>query len=103
MNWRRLPIDSTSCWALCAGLLLALAFPRPDLASAAWFALVPLFVVMERRPFRSGFVAGIGFFGLVLYWLNIVMTTYGRLHPVLSVVAYLLLVVYLALFCAPFC
>ncbi|APG27255.1 apolipoprotein N-acyltransferase [Syntrophotalea acetylenivorans] len=95
---RRLPIDKTDCWSLFAGLLLAFSFPRPDLASVAWFGLVPLFVVMERRPFRSGFLAGIGFFGLVLYWLNIVMTTYGRLHPVLSVVAYLLLVAYLALF-----
>ena len=97
-GWRKLPVNGTDCWAFCSGLLLALSFPRPDLASLAWFALVPLFVVMERRPFRSGFFAGIGFFGLVLYWLNIVMTTYGRLHPVLSVVAYLLLVLYLALF-----
>ncbi|NIQ93725.1 MAG: apolipoprotein N-acyltransferase, partial [Desulfuromonadales bacterium] len=38
------------------------------------------------------------FFGVVLYWLNIVMTTYGRLHPVLSVTAYFLLVAYLALY-----
>lgn len=98
INWRRLPIDKTDCWSLFAGLLLALSFPRPDLASVAWFGLVPLFVAMARRPFRSGFLAGIGFFGLVLYWLNIVMTTYGRLHPLLSVVAYLLLVAYLALF-----
>ncbi len=95
---RRLPMDKTDCWSLFAGLLLALSFPRPDLASVAWFALLPLFLVMERKPFRSGFFAGIGFFGLVLYWLNIVMTTYGRLHPVLSVVAYLMLVLYLALF-----
>jgi apolipoprotein N-acyltransferase len=78
--------------------LLAFSFPRPDLGSVAWFGLLPLFLVMERKPFRSGFLAGIGFFGLVLYWLNIVMTTYGRLHPLLSVVAYLLLVAYLALF-----
>lgn len=97
-NWRRLPVDSSDCWSLFSGLLLALSFPRPDLASVAWFGLLPLFVVMERRPFRSGFLAGVGFFGVVLYWLNIVMTTYGRLHPVLSVVAYLLLVAYLALF-----
>ncbi|MCD4689216.1 MAG: apolipoprotein N-acyltransferase [Desulfuromonadaceae bacterium] len=98
MSRRRLPIDSSDCWAFFSGLFLALSFPRPDLASVAWFGLLPLFVVMERRPFRSGFLAGVGFFGLVLYWLNIVMTTYGRLHPLLSGVAYLLLVFYLALF-----
>jgi len=90
--------DRTSCLALLSGLLLAMAFPRPDVASLAWVGLVPLFLVMDRRPFRSGFVAGVGFFGLVLYWLNIVMTNYGKLHPVFSVVAYLLLVGYLALF-----
>jgi apolipoprotein N-acyltransferase len=70
------------------------------LAIVAWFALVPLFVSMHERPFRSGFAAGVGFFGPVLYWLNIVMTTYGKMHPVFSVVAYLLLVGYLALFFA---
>ncbi|BCR05218.1 apolipoprotein N-acyltransferase [Desulfuromonas versatilis] len=95
---KRLLPDPTNCWALASGLVLALSFPRIDLAAVAWVGLVPLFLVMERRPFRSGFVAGVGFFGLVLYWLNIVMTTYGRLHPVFSVVAYLLLVAYLALF-----
>jgi apolipoprotein N-acyltransferase len=87
-------------WPLLAGLLLALAFPRPDLAWFAWVALVPLFLTMERRPFASGLAAGTVFFAVVLYWLNIVMTTYGALHPILSVVAYLLLVLYLALFFA---
>jgi apolipoprotein N-acyltransferase len=90
--------DPPLATAFGSGLLLALSFPRPDLASVAWFGLVPLFLVMEQRPLRCGFAAGVGFFGLVLYWLNIVMTTYGRLHPVLSVVAYLLLIAYLSLF-----
>ncbi len=94
---RYLP-DRSILWSFFAGLLLALAFPRPDVASLAWFALVPVFLVMPRRPFGSGFAAGIGFFGLVLYWLNIVMTTYGRMNPVFSVIAYLLLVGYLSLF-----
>ncbi|MDO3379554.1 apolipoprotein N-acyltransferase [Geoalkalibacter halelectricus] len=93
-----LPIDRTAALAAVSGLLLALAFPRPDWAELAWVALVPLLLVMDKRPFHSGFTAGVAFFALVLYWLNIVMTTYGGLHPVLSVVAYLLLVLYLALF-----
>jgi apolipoprotein N-acyltransferase len=53
---------------------------------------------MHRRPFRSGFAAGVAFFAPVLYWLNIVMTTYGRMHPFFSLAAYLMLVCYLALF-----
>ncbi|WP_305043045.1 apolipoprotein N-acyltransferase [Geoalkalibacter sp.] len=91
-------LDRTSLAAALSGLLLALAFPRPDVAELAWIALVPLFLVMDTRPFRSGFTAGLVFFAVVLYWLNIVMTTYGGLHPVLSATAYLLLVLYLALF-----
>lgn len=92
--------DTDLRWALVSGLLLALAFPRPDLAPLAWFGMVPLLLVCGRRPFASGFVAGVGFFGLVLYWLNIVMVHYGHLHPVLSGVAYLLLTGFLALYFA---
>ncbi len=90
--------DRATLVALGSGLLLALAFPRLNLAPLAWVALVPLVLVMERHPFRSGFAAGLGFFGLVLYWLNIVMTTYGQMHPLFSLAAYLLLVAYLSLF-----
>jgi apolipoprotein N-acyltransferase len=90
--------DRTTLGAALSGLLLALAFPRTDLESLAWFALVPLFWIMERRPYRSGFVAGAVFFAVILYWLNIAMTTYGRMHPLFSFVAYVLLVLYLSLF-----
>jgi len=97
---RRL-LSDTSLWAaVCSGGLLALAFPRPDLSFLAWVALVPLLLTMQRRPFRAGFVAGSTFFAAILYWVNIVMTTYGHLHPVLSVAAWLLLSAYLALFVA---
>ena len=95
---RRFRPDATTLTAACSGGLLALAFPRPDLALLAWIALVPLLLVMARRPFRSGFVAGTVFFAAILYWVNIVMTTFGHLHPVLSVLAWLLLSAYLALY-----
>lgn len=90
--------DRTTLGAALSGLLLALAFPRTDLEILAWVALVPLFLVMERRPYRSGFVAGAVFFAMVLYWLNIAMTTYGRMHPLFSFAVYMLLVLYLSLF-----
>lgn len=93
-----LRIDRTLLIAAGSGLLLALTFPRPDLYLLAWFALVPLLLVMEKRPFASGFTAGVVFFATVLYWLNIVMTTFGGLDPFSSVFAYLLLVCYLALY-----
>jgi len=97
----RFPLpDRVMLYSAVSGVLLALSFPRPGISALAWVALVPLFLVMDKRPFRSGFVAGMFFFGTVLYWLNIVMTTYGKLAPVFSLVAYLLLVAYLALFFA---
>ena len=97
MRWQ---FDRGLAAALFSGLLLALAFPRPDLASCAWFGLVPLLVFGGGRPLRNGFAAAAAFFSIVLYWLNIVMTTDGGLNPILSVVAYLLLVAYLSLFIA---
>ncbi|TYP00032.1 apolipoprotein N-acyltransferase [Geothermobacter ehrlichii] len=83
-----------------SGLLVALAFPRPSLYPLAWIGFAPLLVSGSRRPFRAGMLAGTVFFGLVLYWLNIVMTTYGRLALPLALAAWLLLSVYLALFWA---
>jgi apolipoprotein N-acyltransferase len=75
-----------------------MSFPRPNFYWLAWGGLIPLLLVLKNRPFASGFTAGFVFFGSVLYWLNIVMTTYGGLMPVFSLLAYLLLVVYLALY-----
>ena len=93
-------VDPALFWAAVSGALLALAFPRPDLFPCAWFGLIPLLLVMERRPLAAGFAAGLVFFALVLYWLNIVMTTYGGMQPVFSLLAYCLLVTYLACYWA---
>jgi len=90
--------DRTLSLSLLSGILLAAAFPRPDFYPLAWVALVPLLLVMDERPFASGFCTGIAFFGAVLYWLNIVMTTYGGLWPPVSLILYILLVLYLALY-----
>ncbi|NLC69736.1 MAG: apolipoprotein N-acyltransferase [Desulfuromonadaceae bacterium] len=92
--------DRALALSFLSGLVLALAYPRADLSFVAWFALVPLFLVMEKRPFASGFAAGTAFFAIILYWLNIVMTTYGGMSPFFAIVAYLLLVFYLALYFA---
>ncbi len=95
---RRFLPDKTTCVSAFSGLLMASSFPLPDYNLLAWFGLVPLLMVMKRRPFKSGFVAGVVFFALTLYWVNIVMTTYGHLPLVLSFVLYLLLAGYLALY-----
>jgi apolipoprotein N-acyltransferase len=90
--------DKTTCASAFSGLLLACAFPLADYTLLAWFGLVPLVLVMQKRPFKSGFVAGLVFFAVTLYWLNIVMTTYGHLPLAVSFFLYLLLACYLALF-----
>ncbi|MDH3998436.1 MAG: apolipoprotein N-acyltransferase [Desulfuromonadales bacterium] len=97
---RRVLPDRVTYASVLSGLLLAFAFPEPDLSILAWFGLAPLFSVMEKRPFRSGFAAGLIFFLITLYWLNIVMVTYGQLHPFLSMIAWIALACYLALFWA---
>ncbi len=58
--------------AVASGLLLAVAFPGPDLGAIAFVALVPLLLVWhDAGPARgalTGFVAGIAFFGVHLSW-----------------------------------
>jgi len=95
---RRFLPDKLTCASALSGLLLACSFPLPDLAVLAWFGLIPLVLVMRRRPFKSGFIAGLVFFAATLYWVNIVMTNYGHLPLAVSFALYLLLAAYLALY-----
>ena len=61
---------------LGAGALLALAFPEPDIAPLAWVALAPLLWLIRggswARGFGLGFVFGLGFFSVLLFWISIV-------------------------------
>jgi apolipoprotein N-acyltransferase len=88
--------------ALLSGTLLALSFPKPGLSFLAWFAFVPLLLAIggksPRWAFRLGFVSGLTAYVGLLYWLNIVMTTYGKLHWSVSFCLFLFLAAYLALY-----
>jgi apolipoprotein N-acyltransferase len=88
--------------ALLSGAMLALSFPRPGISPLVWFAFVPLFIaaagVPPRLGFKLGFVAGFSAYAGILYWLNIVMTNYGKLHWTVSGTLYLTLAAYLALY-----
>ncbi|UFS69068.1 apolipoprotein N-acyltransferase [Geomonas sp. RF6] len=85
-----------------SGLALALSFPSPGLSLLAWCAFVPLFVAARGASpggaFRLGFAGGVVAYAGILYWLNIVMVTYGKLPAAVSVVLYLVLCCYLALY-----
>jgi apolipoprotein N-acyltransferase len=88
--------------ALISGCLLAAAFPKPGLYILAWFAFVPLLLACGRKSagkaFKLGLLTGIVAYGGILYWINIVVTTYGKLPPVVSFIIFMILVIYLALY-----
>ena len=74
-------------------LLLIFSFPNFELYPLAWIALVPLLVVIARRPsplsaFILGWATGSVFFYATCYWLTYSMIHYGGLPTPL---AYLLL------------
>jgi apolipoprotein N-acyltransferase len=88
--------------ALLSGTLLALSFPKLGISPLAWCAFVPLLVAAAgttpKLAFQLGFVAGLAAYAGLLYWVNIVMITYGKLPAAVSVTLYLTLVAYLALY-----
>jgi apolipoprotein N-acyltransferase len=61
---------------LGAGAVTALAFPEPSIAPIAWFSIAPLLLVAEgiglRRGAALGVIFGLGFFGVLIYWISIV-------------------------------
>src|ERR1051326_8200868 len=68
-------------------LLLIFSFPNFELYPLAWIALVPLLVVLARRPsplpaFILGWATGSAFFYATCYWLTYSMIHYGGLPTV---------------------
>jgi len=92
---RRIDIKNYEWGAAGASaLLLILSFPNFEYYQLAWIGLVPLLVVIGRRPapLRAlilGWATGSVFFYVTCYWLTYSMIHYGGLPTVL---AYLLLV-----------
>ncbi|HPX61001.1 MAG TPA: apolipoprotein N-acyltransferase [Deltaproteobacteria bacterium] len=94
--------DRRSYLAILSGALIALSFPNTGLSFLAWVALVPLLAALEncsvKTAFRVGFTCGITAYAALLYWINIVVTQYGRLPWAMSIPVYLALVIWLAMF-----
>ncbi|MBI2821470.1 MAG: apolipoprotein N-acyltransferase [Acidobacteria bacterium] len=91
--------------AALSGFLLASAFPHFDWSFPAFFALAPLFYLLERARGKQLFLLPWAsltlFFLLLLYWIPRVMVVYGGLSWVASLLLYLLLCLALALFYLP--
>jgi apolipoprotein N-acyltransferase len=81
-------------------LLLVLSLPKPDLYPLAWFALVPLLIVLANtaslnQALLSAYVAGVIFFAGTCYWITETMFIYGGLStPVAFGVGALFALVY---------
>ncbi|MGQ9470252.1 MAG: apolipoprotein N-acyltransferase [Candidatus Aminicenantales bacterium] len=92
--------------AALTGILAGLSFPKFNLSFLIWVAPIPLFWVLnEMRPkkaFFVGWVAGLFFYGLLLYWIPYVPAHYGNLPFSLSLFIYLVLISILGLFWAIF-
>lgn len=90
-----------------SGFLLVLTFPRFDLESVAWVALIPLFFAIENQtPARAslyGFLMGVLFYFFGLSWITITLVNYGHQPEPLSWVCLGFLVFYLSGYIALFC
>jgi apolipoprotein N-acyltransferase len=86
----------SSLVALIAGLLLAAAFPNPGIAGFAWAAPALLvFAARGQKPgkaFRTGYLGGLAFWLASLYWLLFMPA------PGFSILGWLALSAYVALF-----
>ena len=58
---------------IATGALLALALPPFNIAELGWLSLVPLLFALEdcrlEEAFRRGYIAGLVFFGMTIWWL----------------------------------
>ena len=82
--------------AICAGLLLACAFPKIGIAGFAWVAPGTMLAVAVgvdgRSAFRLGFIAGMAHHLASLYWLlNIPVMKLAPLTGWLALSSYLAL------------
>jgi apolipoprotein N-acyltransferase len=94
--------------AVLSGILAGLAFPKSGLPFLVWISFIPLFFLLSsprstpRRGFLNGWIAGAVFYAVLLYWIPAVPAHYGGLPVVVSVLIYLVLVLFLALTWAGF-
>lgn len=91
---------------ILSGVLTALSFPKFDLSFLCWISLIPFFFALydktPKQSFLLGFLGGIAFNGILIYWIPAVPAHYGNLSIGISLLIYTVFVFYLALFWALF-
>jgi apolipoprotein N-acyltransferase len=92
--------------AVLSGLMLTVSFAPVNLDWIAWISLIPLLLSLRGKSskgaFWLGFIAGLSHYLTLIYWMIVVLSSYGNLHPILSLGALILLCLYLALYSALF-
>lgn len=89
-----MPSWKSSLLAIFSAILLILSFPGIEFWFLAWFALIPLFIAIEREKdsfitsFLTGWIFGTVFFFGSCWWLTFAPITYAKVP---TVVAYFLL------------
>jgi apolipoprotein N-acyltransferase len=93
--------------AALSGGLTALSFPKFNFSFLAWISFIPLlFIIINKKPGQSfllGLIAGLSFNAILVYWIPAVPAHYGNLSLGLSLLIYIALILFLALFWAFFC
>jgi len=93
--------------ALLTSTLLFSASPGVlALPQLAWLALVPLLWAIENQPPRRaallGLICGIAYYLPLLYWIVIVLATYGQVPLPIAVLALFFLALYMSCYLAAF-
>lgn len=93
--------------ALLSSALLFFASPGAfALPQLAWLALVPLFWGLGSQPPRRaallGLICGLAYYLPLLYWIIIVLATYGQVPMPIAVLALILLALYMSCYLAAF-
>ncbi len=85
-----LPSPASALLAIVSAILLILAFPDFEFWFLAWFALIPLFIAIERekksftKSFLLGWLFGIVFFFGTCWWLTFAPITYAKIPALLA-------------------
>ncbi len=94
--------QATTLRSFFAGLLLPCGFAPIHMPGLAILGIALLFAQLHqntlKQSFQTGFVFGLGFFGLGISWLYVSIHNYGHLNPPLSALITFIFVAYLAIF-----
>jgi apolipoprotein N-acyltransferase len=100
------PVIKAYSLPVLAGILLALSFPTHNFYIFALIGLVPLLVSTytnnPKQAFLKGFISGLVFFIITIYWIYHSIYHYGHINFALTILLVLLLCSYLALFFGAF-